>query len=58
MEKLHYILNTKTDESFSTAEMKFYSNAWEPEWEEDRDYLQSLIDDNPIKFKDCIVETI
>jgi hypothetical protein len=26
--------------------------------EEDRDYLQSLIDDDPERFKDCIIETI
>ena len=39
-------------------EMKFYPNNWEPEMEEDKDYLQSLIDENPEKFKDCIIETI
>ena len=58
MKKLHYIRNTKTDESFDTMEMKFYPNNWEPEMEEDKDYLQSLIDENPEKFKDCEIETI
>jgi ClpP class serine protease len=58
MKNLHYIRNTKTDESFDTMEMKFYPNTWEPEMEEDKDYLQSLIDENPEKFKDCEIETI
>ena len=58
MKNLHYIRNTKTDENFDTMEMKFYPNNWEPEMEEDRDYLQSLIDDDPERFKDCIIETI
>jgi len=57
MKTLHYILNTKTDESFDTIEMKFYPNNWEPEMEEDKDYLQSLIDEDPEKFKNCIIET-
>ena len=38
--------------------MKFYPNNWEPEMEEDKDYLQSLIDEDPEKFKDCEIETI
>ena len=58
MKNLHYIRNTKTDESFDTMEMKFYPNNWEPELEEDKDYLQSLIDEDPEKFKDCEIETI
>jgi len=57
MKDLHYIRNTKTDASFDTMEMKFYPNNWEPEMEEDRAYLQSLIDEDPEKFKDCIIET-
>jgi len=57
MKDLHYIRNTKTDQSFDTMEMKFYPNNWEPEMEEDRAYLQRLIDDDPEKFKDCIIET-
>ena len=58
MKNLHYIRNTKTDESFDTMEMKFYPNNWEPELEEDKDYLQSLIDDEPEKFENCVIETI
>lgn len=54
---LYYILNKKTDESFDTMEMKFYSNSWEPVLEDDEDFLQSLIDEDPDKFKDCIIET-
>ena len=57
MKNLHYILNTETDENFDPMEMKFYPNNWEPEMEEDKDYLQSLIDENPEKFKDCEIET-
>jgi len=58
MKKLHYIRNEETDENFDPMEMKFYPNNWEPEMEEDRDYLQSLIDDEPERFKDCVIETI
>jgi len=58
MKNLHYILNTETDENFDTMEMKFYPNNWEPELEEDKDYLQSLIDDEPEKFENCVIETI
>ena len=57
MKTLHYILNTKTDESFDTMEMKFYPNNWEPEMEEDKDYLQSLIEEDPEKFENCVIET-
>ena len=58
MKKLHYIRNEETDDNFDPREMKFYPNNWEPEMEEDRDYLQSLMDDDPERFKDCIIETI
>jgi len=58
MKKLHYIRNEETDDNFDPIEMKFYANNWEPEMEEDRDYLQSLMDDDPERFKDCIIETI
>ena len=57
MKNLHYIRNEETDENFDTMEMKFYPNNWEPEMEEDKDYLQSLIDENPEKFENCIIET-
>lgn len=55
MKTLFYILNTKTDESLDTMEMEFYSSNWEPEPEEDKSYLQGLIDADPEKFKNCIV---
>ena len=55
MKTLHYILNEKTDYSFDANEMMFFSNTWEPELDEDKIYLQRLIDDNPVKFKDCII---
>ena len=58
MKNLHYIRNEETEENLDPIEMKFYPDNWEPEMEEDKDYLQSLIDENPEKFKDCIIETI
>lgn len=57
MKNLYYILNVKTDESYDPIEGKFYGSNWEPELEEDRGYLQSLIDDDPEKFENCIIET-
>ena len=57
MKKAHYILNTVTDQSFDTMEMKFYSNNWEPELEDDKKYLQNLIDSDSEKFANCIIET-
>ena len=58
MKKLHYIRNEETEENLDPIEMKFYPDNWEPEMEEDKDYLQSLIDEDPEKFKDCEIETI
>ena len=43
MKKAHYILNTKTDQSFDTMEMKFYNSNWEPEFKDDKNYLQLSI---------------
>ena len=57
MKNLHYIRNEETEENLDPIEMKFYPDNWEPEMEEDKDYLQSLIDENPEKFKDCEIET-
>jgi len=56
MKTLYYIWNTKTDENFDPIEMKFYGANWEPQLEEDKAYLQGLIDDDKEKFKDCIIE--
>ena len=53
MKKMYYILNSKTDYSFDPIENKFYPNNWEPELDDDKDYLQSLIDQDPEKFENC-----
>ena len=58
MKNLFYIRNTKTDESFDTNEMKFFSNSWTPEYEEDKSYLKGLISGDPEKFENCVVETV
>ena len=58
MKNLHYIRNEETEENLDPIEMKFYPDNWTPEMEEDKDYLQSLIDEDPEKFKDCEIETI
>jgi len=55
MKTSYYILNTKTDQSFDTMEMKFYSNNWNPEMEEDKEYLEGLINRDPERFENCIV---
>jgi len=57
MKKGHYILNTVTDQNFDTLEMKFYNNNWEPALEEDKNYLQNLINSDSEKFANCIIET-
>lgn len=56
MKNLFYIRNTKTDENFDTNEMKFYNSTWDPTYEEDKEWLQSMIDEDPKKFKNCVVE--
>lgn len=58
MKKLYYILNTKTDQNFDTNEMKFYGNNWEPTYEEDKEWLQQMINKDPEKFNNCIVESV
>lgn len=52
-----YILNTKTDESFDTNEMKFYPSNWTPEIDCDKSYLERLIKNDPEKFENCIIAT-
>lgn len=52
MNATFYIWNTKTDESYDTNENRFYSASWEPELEE-KAYLETLIKNDPEKFKDC-----
>ena len=49
-----YIWNTKTDASFDTNEMRFYSANWEVEVEE-KSYLERVMANHPEKFEDCII---
>ena len=49
-----YILNRKTDETFYTNEMRFYSASWDIELE-DKIYLETVISNNPEKFENCII---
>ena len=58
MKTLFYIQNTKTDQSYDTMEGKFYDNSWSPELEEDRGCLQHLIDQDPEKFENCVIEEV
>ena len=53
-----YILNTKTDQSFDTNEMRFYPSNWTPEFEEDRFYLERLMKNDPEKFENCIIVSL
>jgi hypothetical protein len=53
---LFVIRNTKTDENFDTNEMKFYGSNWEPEYTDDRLYLEILLERDPEKFENCIIE--
>jgi hypothetical protein len=50
----YYIWNTKTDESFDTGEMRFYSATWEVELEE-KSYLEMVMANHPEKFENCII---
>ena len=56
--KLFYIRNAKTDQNFDTNEMKFFGNNWGPTYEEDKDYLQNLIESDNNKFQDCVVKEV
>jgi len=58
MKNLFYIRNTKTDKNFDTMEMKFYGSNWGPNYEEDKERLQGMIDEDPEKFENCVVETV
>ena len=58
MKNLFYIRNTKTDQNFDTIEMKFYGSNWEPIYEEDKEWLQAMIDEDSEKFENCVVETV
>ena len=38
--------------------MKFYDNNWVPTYEDDKQWLEQLIKNDPKKFENCIVEEI
>lgn len=54
----YYIRNTETDENFDPIENKFYSNSWQPQLEEDRDYLEMLMKNDKERFENCIIEEV
>lgn len=56
--KLFYIRNTKSDKNYDINEGKFFGSNWEPIYEEDKSYLQKLINNDPEKFKDCVIQEI
>jgi hypothetical protein len=58
MKTLFYIINTKNDKNFDTQEMKFYDKNWEPTYEDDKQWLEQLIENDPEKFENCVVEEI
>ena len=49
-----YILNIKTDETFDTNEMRFYSASWEVELEE-KGCLETVMKNHPELFENCII---
>lgn len=54
--KAFVIRNTKTDQTFDTNEMKFFGSNWEPEFTDDKVYLKSLIENDPLRFENCVIE--
>jgi hypothetical protein len=58
MKKYYYIRNVKTDENFDPQEMRFYKNNWQPEYTEDKVYLESLLKEYEDKFENCIIEKV
>jgi len=57
MKKQFYIWNTKTDQNFDPIEMKFYNSNWEPELTDDKEWLESIMKNNPEKFENCVIKT-
>jgi hypothetical protein len=57
MANRYYIRNTQNDNTFDPVENRFYASNWEPHLEEDRGYLQGLIDADPETFQNCVVES-
>jgi hypothetical protein len=56
--KMYYIVNEKTDETFDFFEDKFYSKNWAPELTVDEGSLKKMIQEQPLRFKDCIVDYV
>lgn len=56
MKNLFYIWNTKTDQHYDTMDEKFYDSSWTPNYEQDKEFLQYLIDTYPEKFENCVIE--
>jgi len=56
--KQYYILNSVTDYNYDESENRFYPNNWNPEYSNDKEYLLSLIENDKVFFKDCIVEEV
>jgi hypothetical protein len=38
--------------------MNFYDCNWSPTYEKDREWLEGLIDIDPEKFADCVIEVV
>ena len=49
---MHYILNTKTEQTFCVVENKFLDATWDP-IDEDRHILEAIMQDNPERFENC-----
>lgn len=58
MKTTYYIRNTKTDQNFDTIENKFFNSNWEPQPEEDKKSLESLIENDKERFDNCVIEEI
>jgi len=58
MKAMHYILQVATDCSYHPIEDRFYKNNWQPELEDDKEYLQEIINSDPERFEGCIIKTI
>lgn len=54
----YYIRNQKTDYSFDPIENKFYSPSWDIEYTDDKQWLQSFIDNDPERFIGCLIEEV
>lgn len=53
--EIYTIVHTPSGYHYDTNEEKFYSDEWE--WTEDNKiYLEMLVNNNPEKFKDCVIQ--